>query len=107
MNSVSVITDNEFSTEVIAASQPVVAYFWADWCGPCRLMSPLMEKVAGEYGDRLKVVKMEVDPNPAAVSQCKVEGVPALRFFNGGEQIGAIEGLMTAEKITTFIDQHL
>ncbi|WP_225931192.1 thioredoxin family protein [Leptolyngbya sp. 7M] len=91
-NSVIVISDPQFTSEVIDASQPVLVYFWASWCGPCRLMSPAIEAVATQYNDRLKVVKMEVDPNPEAVAQCQVEGVPALRLFQQGKVIDATEG---------------
>ena len=67
MSSVTIITDAEFSAEVLQAEQPVLVYFWAAWCGPCRLTAPLVESIASSYGDRLKVIKMEVDPNPQSV----------------------------------------
>ena len=82
-SSVSSIKDTEFETEVLKANQPVLVYFWASWCGPCRLMSPLIDWAAATYSDRLKVVKMEIDPNPATVKQYQVEGVPAIRLFQG------------------------
>ena len=68
MSKVIAIKDTEFETEVLKADQPVLVYFWASWCGPCRLMSPLIEEAANNYSDRLKVVKMEVDPNPGTVT---------------------------------------
>ena len=82
-SSVISIKDTEFETEVLKANQPVLIYFWASWCGPCRLMSPLIDWAAETYSDRLKVVKMEIDPNPATVKQYQVEGVPALRLVQG------------------------
>lgn len=106
-NSVLVISDPQFASEVIDAPQPVLVYFWASWCGPCRLMSPAVEAVATEYGDRLKVVKMEVDPNPEAVAQCQVEGVPALRLFQEGKVIEATEGAMNKQKLESFLSPHL
>lgn len=107
MSSVITISDPQFSTEVLDASQPVLVYFWAGWCGPCRLMSPAVEAVASQYGDRLKVVKMEVDPNPDAVAQCQVEGVPALRLFQDGKVIEATEGAMNKQKLEGFLSTHL
>ncbi len=106
-SSVRVISDSAFASEVTQASGHVLVYFWAPWCGPCRLMSPIMETVAVEYGDRLKVVKMEVDPNPEAVAKCKVEGVPALVMFRDGQQVEAMEGVQPKPKIDAFIAANL
>lgn len=107
MSSVIVLSDSEFSTEVLAASQPVLVYFWATWCGPCRLMSPAVEAVASQYGEQLKVVKMEIDPNPATVAEYKVEGVPALRLFQNGEVIESTEGAMNRQKLESLLSAHL
>jgi thioredoxin 1 len=101
------INDADFSTEVLNATQPVLVYFWAPWCGPCRLMSPVMDWASTQYGDRLKIVKMEVDPNPDAVNTYQVEGVPALRLFRNGSVIEAFEGVITKQKLETFLNAHL
>jgi thioredoxin 1 len=106
-NSVVAITDSEFETAVLQANQPVLVYFWASWCGPCRLMSPLIDWAAETYGDRLKVVKMEVDPNPEAVATYKVEGVPALRLLHGQEVLEAREGAISKQRIEEMLDPHL
>lgn len=107
MGSVTQITDNEFETEVLQANQPVLVYFWADWCGPCRLVSPIITWAAETYSDRLKVVKMEVDPNPATVKQYQVEGVPALRLFQGTEVLESSEGAIGKQKLISILDKHL
>ncbi|MBE9018713.1 thiol reductase thioredoxin [Chroococcidiopsis sp. CCALA 051] len=101
------IADKEFETEVVKADRPVLIYFWASWCGPCRLMSPAIDWVAENYSDRLKVVKMEVDPNPATVKLYKVEGVPALRLIRSTEVIAASEGALSKQKITDMLDTYL
>jgi thioredoxin 1 len=107
VSGVTVITDADFEATVLQAQEPVLVYFWASWCGPCRLMSPLMDGLANKYGDRLKIVKMEVDPNPNAVAQYKVEGVPAIRLFRRGEVIEASEGAISKQKLETLIETHL
>jgi thioredoxin 1 len=107
MSNLLVIGDSEFDTEVIQADKPVMVYFWASWCGPCRLMAPLVEKVANAHADRLKVVKMEVDPNPSSVAKYKVEGVPALRFFYEGEVKTATEGAISPQKLEELVSEHL
>jgi thioredoxin 1 len=101
------ITDAEFETEVLQAKQPVLVYFWASWCGPCQLMSPVMNLAAATYSDRLKVVKMEIDPNPITVKQYQVEGVPALRLVNGDRLLASTEGVINKEKLLSLLDQHL
>jgi len=107
MGSVQVISDTEFDGAVLQADQSVLVYFWAPWCGPCRLMSPVMDKMAAQYSDRLKIVKMEVDPNPESVARCKVQGVPALVLFQKGEQIVASEGAIPQTKIEEILSPHL
>ncbi len=104
---VKAITDAEFETEVLKAEEPVLVYFWASWCGPCQLMSPLVNSVADSWGDRLKVVKMEVDPNPVTVKQYQVEGVPALRLVQGETILASTEGVISKDKLLSFLDTHL
>jgi thioredoxin 1 len=106
-NSVLTISDSQFSTEVLAAPQTVLVYFWASWCGPCRLMSPAIEWAASNYGDHLKVVKMEIDPNPETVARYSVQGVPALILLRDGQQIDAIEGAINKQKLESFLSAHL
>ncbi len=107
MSSVLTITDAQFETEVVKAEQPVLAYFWAPWCGPCRLMAPIVDGLASVYGDRLKIVKLEVDPNPESVSKYQVEGVPAFRVFRSGEMVEATEGAISKQKLEAFISPYL
>lgn len=107
MSSVLTITDAEFQTEVLQATQPVLVYFWAPWCGPCRLMAPIADILASSYGDRLKVIKMEIDPNPEAVKAYKVDGVPAFRLFKAGEVHESLEGAVPKQKIEEMLAPHL
>ncbi|MGI0491459.1 thioredoxin family protein [Alkalinema pantanalense CENA528] len=107
MSNLQIISDSDFETEVLKADKPVLVYFWAAWCGPCRLMAPLVEAIANSYSDRLKVIKMEVDPNPESVALCKVEGVPALRFFRNGELTSQHEGAIPKQKLEDLITTYL
>jgi thioredoxin 1 len=101
------ITDAEFNTEVLQAKQPVLVYFWASWCGPCQLMAPLVNMAANTYGEKLKVVKMEVDPNPLTIKSYQIEGVPALRLFEGDKILVATEGVIPKDKLIGILDDHL
>lgn len=107
MSSVVTIQDPAFETEVLKSPTPVLVYFWAPWCGPCRLVSPSIDAIAAEYGDRLKVVKMEVDPCPLTVKQYQVEGVPAVRLFNNAQLLLAHEGAITKPKLIELINKNL
>lgn len=107
MSQVSIITDAQFETEVIQVEQPVLVYFWAPWCGPCKLVSPSIDILATEYSNRLKVVKMEVDPNPEVVKKYQVEGVPALRLFKKGIVTLSHEGAITKPKLVNLLEKNL
>jgi thioredoxin 1 len=101
------ITDAEFETEVLKAEQPVLVYFWASWCGPCQLMSPVINLAAATYSDRLKIVKMEVDPNPITVKQYQVEGVPAFRLIQKDKLLVSMEGVINKDKLFSLLDMHI
>jgi thioredoxin 1 len=101
------ITDAEFEQEIQQQNKPVLVYFWAAWCGPCRLTAPAIKAIAEEYGEQLKVLKLEVDPNPASVAQCKVEGVPAFRLFQENEVVLSHEGAIAKSKLLDLLKTKL
>ena len=107
MSNLITITDSQLETELNNTKQPVLLYFWADWCGPCKLVSPAIQWVANNYSDRLKVLKLEVDPNPDAVHKYGVEGVPALRLIKENEVLISFEGAITKDKLNTLLSPHL
>ncbi|MDA8347002.1 MAG: thioredoxin [Thermaerobacter sp.] len=78
------VSENTFATEVLGADRPVLVDFWAEWCGPCRMVSPVVEDLAGEFGERLKVVKLNVDENPQIASQYGIMSIPTLAVFADG-----------------------
>lgn len=104
MSKVIELQDAQFTTEVIESQDTVLAYFWASWCGPCRLVSPSIAWLADNYQDRLKVVKLEIDASPESVANCQVEGVPALRVFRNGEIIASLEGAVGKQKLQEFVE---
>jgi len=107
MGKVSEVTDASFRQEVLEADIPVLIDFWAPWCGPCKVIAPVVEELAGEYAGRVKVVKMNVDDNPQTPSQYGVRGIPNLVLFRGGERVDQIVGAVPKAQLAKAIDSVL
>lgn len=102
----SPVTDSTFQTEVLNSSTPVLVDFWAEWCAPCRALGPKLEEVAGELEGKVKIVKMNVDENPATPGQFGIRGIPAMLLFKDGKQVGELVGNHPKERITEFLTSH-
>ncbi len=106
-NAVIDVSDSTFDAEVLQHSGAVLVDVWADWCGPCRLIAPVMGWAAQTYGGQLKVVKLEADANPLSRDQYRIQGLPTLILFRGGEEIWRHEGVMTQAQLRAILDAHL
>mgnify|MGYP005718962101 FL=1 len=101
------LSDANFQAEVMDHLGLVLVDVWATWCGPCRLMAPLMDWAASTYGDSLKVGKLEADPNPTSRDALQVQGLPALVLFRNGQELARHEGAMAQAQLKAFLDAHL
>jgi thioredoxin 1 len=101
------ITDGNFESEVLKSSLPVLIDFWAVWCGPCRLIAPIVEELAGEYSGKLKIGKLDVDNNQKTAMDYGIRSIPTLLIFSGGQEVGRIVGAVPkqgiVEKLKSFI----
>ena len=101
------LTDSSFDTEVLKADKPVLVDFWAPWCGPCRMLSPLVDELAKEYDGKIKVAKMNTDDNAQAATQFKISAIPTLMFFKGGKVMDQMVGVHPKTEIKKRLDALL
>jgi len=92
MGATKVVTEETFDTEVLRSSKPVVVDYWAEWCGPCRMVAPVLEEIANEYGDKIDVVKLNIDENPAISQRYQIMAIPTMSVFQNGQVVKQIVG---------------
>ena len=101
------LTDDNFENEVDASEKPVLVDYWATWCGPCKMVGPIVEEIAIEYSDRLKVGKLDVDSNQSSAAKQNVMSIPTLAIFKGGELVAQQVGALSKTQLTQFIESNL
>ena len=106
-SSVIYATDASFETDALKSNVPVLVDFWAEWCGPCRMLSPILDKIAKNYNGKIKVVKVNVDDSKVTAAQYGVRGIPTLLLFKNGEVVGTKVGNLPEAQLTTFIDSNI
>ncbi|MDA8388995.1 MAG: thioredoxin [Nitrospiraceae bacterium] len=105
--SIMAVTSSTWDNEVLKSDGLVMVDFWAAWCGPCRIIAPTVEEIAGEYAGRLKVAKLNTDENPDVASRYKIMGIPTLLFFKGGEKLDQIVGAVPKPQLKAKIEALL
>ncbi len=101
------LTDASFDADVLKASTPVLVDYWAEWCGPCKMIAPILDEVASAYQGRLTVAKMNVDDNREVPAKFGIRGIPTLMVFKDGQLIATKVGALSKAQLTAFIDQQL
>ena len=101
------VTDATFETEVLNAGSPVLVDFWAEWCGPCKMIAPILDDVAKDYAGKLKVAKLNIDDNQETPAKYGIRGIPTLMLFKGGNVEATKVGALSKSQLTAFIDSNI
>lgn len=106
-NGIDAVTDDNFDAEVKQSDTLTLVDFWAEWCGPCKMIAPTIEELAEQYNGQLKVYKMDVDSNQRTAQEYSVRSIPSLLFFKGGEVIDTVVGAVPRQRLEEVIEAHL
>ncbi len=101
------VTDASFEADVLKSSQPVLVDFWAEWCGPCKMIAPVLSELADEYGDKIKICKMDVDANTDTPSKFGIRGIPTLIIFKDGAAAAQKVGALSKSQLVQFVDANI
>ncbi|MFT5112122.1 MAG: thioredoxin 1 [Parasphingorhabdus sp.] len=101
------VSDDSFEQDVLKSDKPVLIDYWAEWCGPCKMIAPVLNEIADEYSDRVKVVKLNIDENPETPPKYGIRGIPTLMLFKDGQVEATKVGAVSKSQLTAFIDGNL
>jgi thioredoxin 1 len=101
------VTDDTFEADVINSSAPVLVDYWAEWCGPCKMIAPILEEIASEYSGKIKVAKLNIDDNPQTPPKYGIRGIPTLMLFKNGEVEATKVGALSKSQLTAFLDSNI
>jgi thioredoxin 1 len=101
------VTDDTFEQEVLQSTVPVLVDYWADWCGPCKMIAPILDEVAKEYAGRLKIAKLNIDENQATPPKFGIRGIPTLMIFKNGNVEATKVGALSKSQLTAFVDSNI
>ena len=107
MSEITAVSEKEFEEQVLKEPLPVLVDFWAPWCGPCRMIAPVLEELAGDYSGKLKILKVNVDENPGLAERFEILGIPTMLLFKGGVQVESFVGVTPRAALAGKIDLHI
>lgn len=107
MSDTLAVTDASFKEEVLESDVPVLVDFWAPWCGPCRMVGPIVDEIAQQYAGQVKVVKVNTDENPSVATQYGIRSIPTLMIFKGGERVDMVVGAVPKTTLSNTLEKHL
>ncbi|MGF1547073.1 MAG: thioredoxin TrxA [Thiotrichales bacterium] len=107
MSSILKVSDDSFEADVLKSVEPVLVDYWAEWCGPCKMIAPILEEISKDYDGRIKIVKLNVDENPQTPPKYGIRGIPTLMLFKGGNVEAVKVGALSKSQLTAFLDQNI